>query len=159
MSSASVNDATPPAEVADRVHSASIRLLRALRRQDAAAGLSGPQASALSVLIYGGEMNLGRLAEAEGVRPPTMSRLVKEMEAAGLVRRRRDPEDARGVRLEPTPAGRDMFDRARERRLSALTGAVADLAAGDRVVLDRAARLMLQLAGDPALAGADRRVR
>lgn len=150
MTHRSVNSRPSSLDVADRLHTAAIRMLRSLRRQDAAAGLSGPQASALSVLIYGGEMNLGRLAEAEGVKAPTMSRLIKEMEAAGLVRRRRDPEDARGVRLEPTEKGRALFDRARDRRLAALTGAVAALAEEDRVLLDNAARLILALAGTTA---------
>ena len=141
----------PPADTADRLHSGAIRLLRRLRKQDAASGLSGPQASALSVLVFGGAMNLGRLAAAEQVRAPTMSRLVKDMEAAGLVFRRPDPADARGVILDATEKGRAMFDRARERRLSALTGAVAALSGEERAVLDRAARLMLDLANGPAL--------
>jgi len=136
----------PPSDTADRLHSGAIRLLRRLRRQDAASGLSGPQASALSVLIYGGAMNLGRLAAAEQVKAPTMSRLVKDMEALGLVFRRPDPDDARGVILDATEKGRAMFDRARERRLSALTAAVGDLPGDDRACLDRAAALMLRLA-------------
>src|SRR5688572_15451168 len=116
---------TPPAVTADRLHSGAIRLLRRLRKQDAASGLSGPQASALSVLAYGVAMNLGRLAAAEQVRAPTMSRLVKDMEAVDRVFRRPDPADASGVILDATERGRAMFDRARERRLSALTAAVA----------------------------------
>ena len=139
------------AEVADRLHSAAIRLLRRLRKQDAASGLTGPQASALSVLVFAGPLNLGALAAAEQVRAPTMSRLVKDMEALGLVLRRPDPADARGVRLEATEKGRAMFDRARERRLAALTGAVRGLDAAERRALDRAARLMMELARGPAL--------
>jgi DNA-binding MarR family transcriptional regulator len=142
----------PPAtDIADRLHSGAIRLLRRLRRQDEASGLSGPQASALSVLVFGGPMNLGALAAAEQVRPPTMSRLVKEMEAIGLVLRRTDPEDRRGVILEPTEKGRAMFDRARERRLAALTQAVAGLDREQQALLDAAARLMLGLARGRAL--------
>lgn len=140
-----------PTETADRLHSAAIRLLRRLRKQDAASGLSGPQASALSVLVFGGAMNLGALAAAEQVRAPTMSRLVKEMEALGLVFRRPDPTDARGVILDATEKGRAMFDRARERRLSALSAAVAALPETERELLDRAAKLMLDLAHGGAL--------
>lgn len=139
------------ADVADRLHSAAIRLLRRLRKQDAASGLTGPQASALSVLVFAGPLNLGALAAAEQVRAPTMSRLIKDMEALGLVLRRPDPSDARGVRLEATEKGRAMFDRARERRLTTLTGAVRRLSEGDRRTLDRAARLVMELARGPAL--------
>jgi len=140
-----------PADTADRLHSAAIRLLRRLRRHDAASGLSGPQASALSVLVFGGAMNLGALAAAEQVRAPTMSRLIKEMEAIGLVWRSSDPKDARGVILEATEKGRAMFDRARERRLSTLTRALQGLGEDERRTLDAAARLVLELARGPAL--------
>lgn len=139
------------AEVADRLHSAASRLLRGLRKRDAAAGLTGPQASALSALVFAGPMNLGALAAAEQVRAPTMSRLVKEMEGLDLVLRRPDPADARGVRLEATEKGRAMFDRARERRLTTLTGAVRALSAEDQRTLDRAARLVMEIARGTAL--------
>lgn len=140
-----------PPEVADRLHSAAVRLLRRLRRGDADGGLTGPQASALSVLVFGGPMNLGRLAAAEQVKPPTMSRLAREMEAAGLARRRPDPDDRRGVLIEATEKGRALFDRARERRLARLAAAMAALPADQRALLDRAAGLMLDIAQGSAL--------
>jgi DNA-binding MarR family transcriptional regulator len=139
------------ADVADRLHSAAIRLLRRLRKQDAASGLTGPQASALSVLVFAGPMNLGALAAAEQVRAPTMSRLARDMEALGLVLRRPDPEDARGVRLEATEKGRAMFGQARERRLTTLTGSVRRLSEADRRTLDRAASLIMEMAHGAAL--------
>jgi len=132
----------PPSEVADRLHSSAVRLLRRLRRQDAASGLTGPQASALSVLVFGGAMNLGILAAAEQVKPPTMSRLVKDMEANGLVLREPDPYDARGVILAATEKGRAMFDRARELRLDALRRAIAIMSDEDHAGLSRAAGLI-----------------
>lgn len=87
-------------------------------------------------------MNLGVLAAAEQVKPPTMSRLVKDMEANGLVQRERDPHDARGVILAPTEKGRAMFDRARELRLDALRRAIAVLPDEDQADLSRAAALV-----------------
>ena len=54
--------------VADRLHSAAIRLLRRLRREDDAMGLTAARASALSVLVFGGRpITLGALAQAEQV--------------------------------------------------------------------------------------------
>ena len=47
---------------ADRLHSAAIHLLRRLRREDAATGLSAPRLSALSVVVFGGPLTLGELA-------------------------------------------------------------------------------------------------
>ncbi|MDQ3996553.1 MAG: hypothetical protein M3303_05995, partial [Gemmatimonadota bacterium] len=68
-------------ELADRLHSAAIHLLRRLRREDARTGLSGPRLSALSVVVFAGPLTLGELAAAEQVRPPTMTRLVRALEA------------------------------------------------------------------------------
>src|SRR5919199_1393233 len=85
--------ARDPARVADRLHSAAVHLLRLLRREDARSGLSAPRLSALSVLVFGGARTLGELAAAEQVRPPTMTRLVRALEAAGLVTREGDPAD------------------------------------------------------------------
>src|SRR5665811_244600 len=73
--------------VADRVHSAAIHLLRALRKQDDKWGLSAPRLSALSVVVFSGRITLGGLARAEQVRPPTMTRLVRALELQKLVTR------------------------------------------------------------------------
>src|SRR6266850_1938157 len=86
-------------ETADRLHSAAIHLLRRLRVRDRESGVGPAQLSALSVLVFGGPRSLGELADAEQVRPPTMSRIVAGLERAGLVKRRKT-EDGRRVRLE-----------------------------------------------------------
>src|SRR5215471_18759609 len=82
-------------ELADRLHSAAIHLLRRLRRQHDASGLPAPQLSALSVIVFGGPITLGDLAQAEQVRPPTITKLVATLEDAGLVEREVDTADRR----------------------------------------------------------------
>src|SRR2546422_8012933 len=77
----------PTRAIADRLHSAAIHVLRRLRVEDKAIGLSGPRASALSVIVFRGPIAMGALAEAEQVRPPTITRLVASLERVGLVRR------------------------------------------------------------------------
>ena len=66
--------------LADRLHSTAIHLLRLVRVQDAATGIAPARLSALSVLVFGGPMSLNQLAQAEQVRPPTMSRIVDALE-------------------------------------------------------------------------------
>src|SRR5579864_5125263 len=88
--------------VADRLHSAAIRLLRRVRTRDTESGVGPAQLSALSVLVFGGPRSLGELAAAEQVRPPTMSRIVAGLMRAGLVRRQVVKEDRRRLRLEAT---------------------------------------------------------
>ena len=77
-------DAIPDEELAARVHSAALHLLRRLAQEDRATGVSAPRLSALSVLVFGGPRTIGALAAIEGVTPPTMTRLVAAMTADGL---------------------------------------------------------------------------
>lgn len=78
------------------------------------------QLSALSVLVFGGPRTLGELAAVEQVKPPTMTRIVQALEAAGLVRRARDAQDGRVHRLHATHQGRRVMQRGRERRVENL---------------------------------------
>ena len=107
-------------DAADRFHSAAIHALRHVRREDSATNVPPAQLSALSVLVFGGPRTLGELAAAEQVRPPTMTRVVQALEAEGLVRRTRDADDGRIVRLDATPKGRRVMQRGRERRVENL---------------------------------------
>ncbi|HYN81371.1 MAG TPA: MarR family transcriptional regulator [Gemmatimonadaceae bacterium] len=135
--------ATPSAgEVADRIHSAAIRLLRGLRRQDDKWGLSAPRLSALSVVVFGGPVTLGDLARAEQVRPPTMTRLVQALEAERLVRRTPDADDKRVVWIEATARGRRLLLRGRKARVSALAARLESLDAASVDTLDRASALL-----------------
>ena len=137
--------------IADRLHSAAIHLLRRLRREDTKSGLSAPRLSALSVLVFGGPVTLGELANAEQVRPPTMTRLISALEAEGLVSREADPEDGRLTRIRATPKGRALLFRGRARRVAALAAEVRGLGAGERADLDRAlARTCLLYTSDAA---------
>ena len=109
------------ADVAARLHSAAIHLLRRLRREDDATGLTAPRLSVLSVVVFAGPRTLGELAKAEQVRPPTMTRLVGALERQGFVRRVPDPNDGRVTRIAPTAKGRALLLRGRGRRVRALT--------------------------------------
>src|SRR5450759_5281443 len=106
--------------VADRLHSAAIHLLRRLRRQDEAMGLTAARASALSIMVFGGPVTIGRLATAEQVSAPTMTRLIVGMERDGLVRREDDPADGRLVWLHATAKGTRLLREGRRRRVAAL---------------------------------------
>ena len=123
-----------PRGTADRLHSAAIHLLRRVRRTDPLTGVPAAQLSALSVLM-GGPRTLGEMASAEHVRPPTMSRLVAEMEAAGLVRRSGDARDARVVRIEMTAKGRRVLAKGRELRIAEIERRVRGLSVAERTAL------------------------
>jgi len=131
---------------ADQLHSAAIRLLRRLRTEDDATGLSAPRASALSVLVFGGPMTLGALARAEQVRPPTITRMIREMERDGLVRVTVDRADRRIKRVGPTARGKRRLVAARARRVERLARALGALPAAERSLLASASASLLELA-------------
>src|SRR5918997_2601580 len=122
-------------ELADRLHSAAIHLLRRLRRGDTRTGLSAPRLSALSVVVFAGPLTLGELAAAEQVKPPTMTRLVRALEARGLVTREPDGRDRRGVRLRATAKGRALMAEGRARRVRALARGLERLDAEELTAL------------------------
>src|SRR5256886_10488415 len=107
----------PETELADRLHSAAIHLLRRARRTDPLTGVSAAQLSALSVLMAGPK-TLGELAAAEQVRAPTMSRLVTEMERTGVARKLVDRHDARVLRIRATAKGLRALQRGRTMRIA-----------------------------------------
>ena len=129
-------------ELADRIHSAAIRLLRSLRRQDDKWGLSAPRLSALSVVVSGGPITLGDLARAEQVRPPTMTRLVQALEAERLVTRAADADDKRVMWIKATSRGRRLLLRGRKARVRALAAGLKALEPGEIAMLDRTAALL-----------------
>lgn len=127
---------------ADRLHSAAIHLLRKLRREDTKTGLSAPRLSALSVVVFGGPLTLGELANAEQVRPPTMTRLVSALEDEALVTREPDLADGRLTRIHATAKGRSLLMKGRARRVGALTTELRALGRPDRDVVERAVTIL-----------------
>jgi DNA-binding MarR family transcriptional regulator len=129
---------TKTEELADRLHSTAIHLLRQVRMQDAASGLAPARLSALSVLVFGGAMSLNALAKVEQVRPPTMSRIVDALEAEGLIRRTVNQQDRRAVVLEATKKGTAILWQGRKRRVKFLAGHLSRLSEQERKQVDGA---------------------
>lgn len=128
--------------VADALHSAAIHLLRGVRKEDARTGVGPSRLSALSVLVFAGPMRVTELALIEQVKPPTMTRVVAGLEAAGLVRRHGDPDDARAVRLEATARGSRLLQAGRRRRVKRLAAALQTLTLDELEVVARAAAIV-----------------
>lgn len=127
---------------ADRFHSAAIHALRHVRRDDPATGLSAARLSALSVLVFGGPRTLGELAAAEHVRPPTMTSIVRGLEAEGYVRREADPNDARVARVSATAKGERVLQQGRRRRVERLAQRLSTLRPSDVATIRAAADLV-----------------
>jgi DNA-binding MarR family transcriptional regulator len=134
-------------EVADRLHSAAIHLLRHARAQDTLAGTGPARLSALSVLVFGGPMTLGQLARAEQVKAPTMSRIVAGLKGSGLAKIVSDAEDGRRICVTATVKGKRLLQQARARRVELVAETLRGFAEGELGTLLRAAKLMESAVG------------
>ena len=132
-------------EIATRLHSAAIRLLRLVRREDGVVGLSAQRLSALSVIVFAGPLSLAELAAEEQVRAPTMTRIVDALLKAGLVTRDTDSRDRRMVRIAVTDEGKALLAEGRRRRVGAIASRLSRLAESERRALDRGVELIERL--------------
>ena len=139
---------TPSFKLANDLIVSAVRLTRRLRAEGRAAKLSGPQASALAAIVYAGRIRLSDLADVEQVRGPTISELVRGLEAMALVRRIPDENDRRVSRVEATARGRKLLADGQQRRVAPLAARLETLDEKDRQALARAARLMADFASE-----------
>ena len=116
-----------PETLAELLHSTAIRLLRTVRRVDESSDLTAPRLSALSVIVFNGSITLGKLAETEQVRPPTMTRIVNALEEQELVIKAQEPSDGRVIRIAATTKGKRVLIRGRARRVQFLTEQIRHL--------------------------------
>jgi DNA-binding MarR family transcriptional regulator len=94
-----------------------------------------------------GPKTLGELAAAEQVRPPTMSRLVSEMERVGVARKVPDRNDARVIRVHATSKGLRALTRGRAMRIEAIERLLTGLDSDGLATLERAVGAIETLLG------------
>lgn len=151
-------------EVWSRLDRLARRLDRARARAFAASGLETWEFDVLAALRRSGAPHVlspGRLLDELEVSSGAMTHRITRLVGRGLVWRRRDPDDGRGVLVGLTDEGRERVDDALARLLDlegALLGAldpqgVDALGRGLRAVL--AHQEAAEAAGSPAVAGAE----
>ena len=126
------------ADVAFRLNSVAIHLVRRARQADRALGIPPGQLSALSVLVFGGDRTIAELAAAEQVKSPTMTRIVDGLERVGLAVRQPHPEDARAVVVRATAKGRRLMDKGRQSRVAVIAALLDPMPAADLSAIERA---------------------
>ncbi len=89
----------------------SRQLRRAFDERVRALGVTGPQARLLLTLDREGGQNQGFYADRLDVEPITLCRMVDRLEEAGLVERRRDPDDRRAWNLHLTTKANAQVSR------------------------------------------------
>ena len=74
-------------------------------------GITYPQYLVLTALGEEDGQTIGEIAERLALEPSTITPLAKRMEAAGLLARRRNPENERQVVVTLTASGREIRER------------------------------------------------
>jgi DNA-binding MarR family transcriptional regulator len=128
-------------ELAPRLRWTITRLARRLR-QEAGTDLGPSQVAALATIERHGPLSPSELADAERIKRPTATRILRHLEEAALVARVQDPEDGRGSIVTITAAGRTHLKRLRARKTAYLASRLDKLPAEDRRTLERAAELL-----------------
>jgi DNA-binding MarR family transcriptional regulator len=129
-------------QLATRLNSVAVHLLRRLSREDATVDLTPARLSALTLLVARGPLTLGALARSERVTAPSMTRLATAMERDGLLERIPSAQDGRKVYVRATDAGATLMRAGQERRVAALTSWLAPVGADGLRCLDDASVLL-----------------
>jgi DNA-binding MarR family transcriptional regulator len=103
------------------------RIVRALRQEAPSSEVGPGGLSVLVVLDAQGVQRIGALAEAVAVTAPSMTRIVKSLEAEGLVARQQDPDDGRAQVVAMTRSGRALLTSGKEVKLAALRRRLSEL--------------------------------
>lgn len=135
------------AGLAGALRNAAMRLARRLRNEREDTSLTLTQLSTLGTLRRCGPVPLGELAAAERVRPPSMTRVVSDLEDRGLVVREPAARDRRLVIVRLAAEGEALLAADRERRNAWLNQRLRELTAEERDVLRQAVPVLEKLAG------------
>lgn len=119
------------AELSGQLQVTLARLARMLRRETPST-LGQSSLSTLATLVAEGPLRVGDLAAREGVRPPTMTKIVANLEEHGLVERLADPTDRRAGLVRLTPAGEEYVAGTKGARTRQLTVHLTQLTPAQR---------------------------
>lgn len=129
---------------------------RRLRGREGRPGgtLSSSHMRALFILLREAEATPGALAKAADLNPASVTAMIDQLEAHGLVERRRDTHDRRSFLISLTPAGRARVEEKERHIRSRFDEFFSDLTAEEIAmatkVLDRAACMMTSMMEDPS---------
>jgi DNA-binding MarR family transcriptional regulator len=142
-----VRPAADVAHVAVRLRASVSQLMRELRVGMPAQALGGAALGVLGQLYRRGPLSPTQLAQHEGVRLQTLTRLLAELEAAGHLSRRAHPTDGRQSLLALTARGAKLLSTEAQRREGSLAGVLGtQLDVDERATLLRACALLDRIA-------------
>jgi DNA-binding MarR family transcriptional regulator len=134
-------------ETAARLRRSVTRLNRRLR-QNSLADVSPAQASMLATIEKLVKPNLGDLAKAEQIQPPSVTRLVQSLVDASLCTRTVDERDRRAQRVELTTQGRKELQSIRRKKTVWLSSRLEELSTADQKKAAELATLLEKILGE-----------
>jgi DNA-binding MarR family transcriptional regulator len=106
--------------------------------EERALSLTQSEGMVMRYLLDGDPAAPSQIAAATGLQRTNLSTVLRGLEHKGLVQRRANPDDGRGVTVSPTDRGRDNYALVRRE----WAAAVAEAAGGDTTHLDAALTLL-----------------
>jgi DNA-binding MarR family transcriptional regulator len=128
-------------ELAARLRLAITRMARRLR-QEAGTDLGPSQVAALATIERHGPLAPSELAEREGIKRPTATRVLARLAEAGLVERIPHPADGRSAIVSVSSDGRVLLRRLRQRKTAYLATRLRELPDRDVEALAHAAEVL-----------------
>jgi DNA-binding MarR family transcriptional regulator len=133
-------------ELAALLRPSLLRLTRVIRNQRVDMSVTLTQLSAMATLSNRGPMSAGELAGFERVQPPSMTKVLANLEERRLVQRATHPDDRRQAIIAITPAGDALLDSERRSRDAWLSQRLAQLSAEERAIIRNALPVFDKLA-------------
>lgn len=134
------------AELAATLRPSLLRLTRLIRNQRVDMSVTLTHLAAMGSLNKKGPMTPGELALCERVQPPSMTKILANLEGRGLVLRQPHPTDGRQVIISLTDSGHELLEQERRARDAWLATRLAMLTAEERGLLRQAQPVLDKLA-------------
>jgi DNA-binding MarR family transcriptional regulator len=134
------------AELAATLRPSLLRLTRIVRNQRVDMSVTLTQLSAMATLLKHGPLSAGELAAAERVQPPSMTKVLANLEERALIRRETHPADKRQAIVSITEAGTALLDDERRSRDAWLSQQLAKLTPDERALLRNVVPVLDKLA-------------
>jgi DNA-binding MarR family transcriptional regulator len=134
--------------LASALRLALLRADRRLRSQRVNTEITLSQLSALATVKKCGPLSAGEVAAIERVQPPSMTKILASLEAAGWIERAAHPDDRRQSIISVTPTGRELLDAETRARDEWLTRRLADLGPEDKELIHKVIDVLERLGSE-----------
>lgn len=135
-----------PEKIAAEIRPSMTKLYVTYFRMANQSELTGPQLTIMTRLAENGASRISDVAREEGIRMPTASNALHQLEERGMIERLRDISDRRGVRVQLTNKGKAELARVGEERTQHLARMLQTLDDEDLEIAEKMIPVIQKLA-------------